>query len=160
MLGQFYTPFAKDLTVAEEKMEDMRVKDRPTDEICEKCGKPMVIKSGRFGDFIACTGFPECKTTKSILKTLEDIVCPMCGGLIAERRSKKGRIFYGCAAYPECTFAAWDKPLKEVCQTCGAFMIERKDKASGEKINLCIMCDVKNKEAEKEAEKEDENTDK
>ena len=160
MLGVFYTPFAKELSSAEEKMEDMRVKDRPTDEICEKCGKPMVIKTGRFGDFIACTGFPECKTTKSILKTLEDVVCPLCGAPIAERKSKRGRLFYGCSAYPECTFASWDKPLKEVCQTCGAFLVERKDKATGEKVNLCIMCDIKNKETEKNGEADAEVSDK
>ncbi|MDR1997010.1 MAG: type I DNA topoisomerase [Candidatus Margulisbacteria bacterium] len=159
MLGVFYTPFARELVDAEEKMEDMRVKDRPTDEVCDKCGKPMVIKSGRFGDFMACSGFPECKNTKSILKTLEDIVCPLCGAPVAERRSKKGRIFYGCSAYPECSFAAWDKPLKEFCPTCGAFMVERKDKASGEKIKLCIMCDIKNKETEKSGENNAENSD-
>ncbi|MDR2431392.1 MAG: type I DNA topoisomerase, partial [Candidatus Margulisbacteria bacterium] len=111
MLGRFYTPFSAELAEAEEKMEDMRVKDRPTDEICDKCGKPMVIKAGRFGDFMACSGFPECKNTKSILKTLEDIACPLCGAPVAERRSKKGRIFYGCSAYPECSFASWDRPL-------------------------------------------------
>ncbi|GBR76591.1 DNA topoisomerase I [Candidatus Termititenax persephonae] len=157
MLDNFYKPFAVILTAAEEKMEDMRVKDRPTDEVCDKCGKPMVIKSGRFGDFIACTGFPECRNTKAILKTLEDIVCPQCGAPLAERKSKRGRLFYGCSAYPECNFASWDKPLKENCPRCGAFLVERKDKASGEKVKLCIMCDIKAAESEKPAAREEEN---
>jgi DNA topoisomerase-1 len=142
MLLEFYTPFEVDLKKAEETMEDMRIPDRPSDEICEKCGKPMVIKSGRFGDFLACTGFPECKTTKTILKTLEEVDCPICGNPIAERKSKKGRIFYGCSGYPECTFATWDKPLKEKCEKCNSFLVEKKDKESGEKVKLCIKCDL------------------
>lgn len=150
MLQVFYEPFKQDLALAEKNMEDMRVADRPSNEVCEKCGKPMVIKSGRFGDFLACTGFPECKTTKSILKTLEDVNCPLCGSLIAERKSKKGRLFYGCTAYPECTFATWDKPLKENCPTCGSYMIEKK--VGGEKVKLCSKCDVPPKTEETKTE--------
>jgi DNA topoisomerase-1 len=140
MLQVFYEPFAQELALAEKNMEDMRVADRPSDEICDKCGKPMVIKSGRFGDFLACTGFPECKTTKSILKTLADVACPLCGSPIAEKKSKKGRMFYGCTAYPECTFATWDKPLKDPCPKCGAYMTEKK--VGGETVQLCSKCDA------------------
>ncbi|MDR2428964.1 MAG: type I DNA topoisomerase [Candidatus Margulisbacteria bacterium] len=164
MLGAFYTPFEQDLTLAEEKMEDMRIKDRPTDEICEKCGKPMVIKSGRFGDFIACTGFPECRNTKSIPKIIEDVHCPLCGGEIVERKGSKGRfkgkVFYGCTGYPECTFTCNDKPLKENCPVCGAFLVERKNKSTGEAQKLCIMCDIKKKEEEKKSQREKENKEK
>ncbi|GBR72553.1 DNA topoisomerase I [Candidatus Termititenax aidoneus] len=159
MLGAFYAPFEQDLAQAEEKMEDMRIKDRPTDEICEKCGKPMVIKSGRFGDFIACTGFPECRNTKSIPKIIEDVQCPLCGGEIVERKGSKGRfkgkVFYGCTGYPECTFTCNDKPLKENCPVCGAFLVERKNKSTGEMQKLCIMCDIKKKEEEKKAARQE-----
>lgn len=150
MLQDFYGPFSQELAAAEKNMEDMRVADRPSNEICEKCAKPMVIKSGRFGDFLACTGFPECKTTKSILKTLDDISCPMCGSAMAERKSKKGRVFYGCTGYPECKFASWDKPLKENCPKCGAFMTEKK--VAGEKVKLCVRCDAPPPKEEKEEE--------
>ncbi len=88
-----------------------------TGELCSTCGSQMVIKSGRFGKFLACSKYPECKTTRAIST---GIMCPVCGGALAERRSKKGRNFYGCSRYPECKFATWDKPLKEVCPKCGS----------------------------------------
>jgi DNA topoisomerase-1 len=88
-----------------------------TGELCSTCGSQMVIKSGRFGKFLACTKYPECKTTRAIST---GITCPTCGGALSERRTKKGRIFYGCSQYPKCTFATWDKPLKEACPQCGS----------------------------------------
>ena len=102
-----------------------RAEDEPTDEICPTCGKPMVIKHGRFGKFIACSGYPECKTTKPV--TL-GIACPEtgCTGQLVERRSRKGRTFFGCSAYPDCKFVVWQRPVTEPCPKCGApFVTER-----------------------------------
>jgi DNA topoisomerase-1 len=96
-----------------------RAEDEPTSEVCPACGRPMVIKRGRFGKFIACSGYPECKTTKPV--TL-GIACPEpgCAGELAERRSKRGRTFYGCSAYPACKFVLWQRPVAEPCPKCGA----------------------------------------
>ncbi|HSA59865.1 MAG TPA: type I DNA topoisomerase [bacterium] len=103
-----------------ERQEDGKLKLMKlevTGELCSTCGSQMVIKSGRFGKFLACSKYPECKTTRAIST---GITCPSCGGALAERRTKKGRTFYGCSQYPKCTFATWDKPLKEACPQCGS----------------------------------------
>jgi DNA topoisomerase-1 len=120
-----------------------RAEDEPTDEVCPTCGKPMVIKHGRYGKFIACSGYPDCKTTKPI--TL-GIACPQpgCGGELVERRSKRGRTFYGCSAYPECKFVVWQRPVAEPCPRCGApFLTERMTR--GRRIRACVRpdCDFK-----------------
>lgn len=108
IISDFYTPFSKSLEKAQTTMEKINM-DKPTDEVCEKCGRPMVIKTGRFGEFLACTGFPECKNTKSMAKKLE-MKCPDCGGDILEKHSKRGKVFYGCANYPKCKYASWENP--------------------------------------------------
>ncbi len=123
----FYVPFAKNL---KEKYEDVQKQntDIATDKICSKCEKPMIEKLGRFGRFYACTGFPECKHTESLVKTegsakpiTLDIVCPKCGkGNMAAKRSKRGKIFYGCDQYPACDMATWDKPINEFCPKCSS----------------------------------------
>jgi DNA topoisomerase-1 len=123
-----------------------RAEDQPTDEICPTCGKPMVIKHGRFGKFIACSGYPECKTTKPV--TL-GIACPQtgCAGQLVERRSRKGRTFYGCSAYPACNFVVWQRPVAEPCPKCGAtFLTERV--ARGRQMRTCVRegCDYKQEE--------------
>jgi DNA topoisomerase-1 len=123
-----------------------RAEDQPTDEICPSCGKPMVIKHGRFGKFIACSGYPECKTTKPV--TL-GIACPQegCAGQLVERRSRKGRTFFGCSAYPACNFVVWQRPVAEPCPKCGAtFVTERV--ARGRQIRTCVRegCDYKREE--------------
>jgi len=120
-----------------------RAEDEPTDEVCPTCGKPMVIKHGRFGKFIACSGYPECKTTKPV--TL-GIACPEagCAGELVERRSKRGRIFYGCSAYPTCKFVVWQRPIAEACPKCGAsFVTERP--ARGRMVRSCVRegCDFR-----------------
>lgn len=140
VLKEFYQPFSTDLKNAEQKMEDMKIPDRPSDEVCDVCKKPMVIKHGRYGDFLACSGFPECKNTKSIPKFVGDLLCPECGGRLVERRSKKGRTFYGCNNYPDCLFVSWDKPIPdEKCEKCDNFLIEKN--INKEKQKLCISCD-------------------
>ena len=111
-----------------------RAEDQPTDEICPTCGRPMVIKHGRFGKFIACSGYPECKTTKPV--TL-GIACPECEkGQMVERRSRKGRTFFGCSAYPDCSFVLWQRPVSEPCPKCAApFLTERV--ARGRRVQRC-----------------------
>jgi DNA topoisomerase-1 len=125
VLRQFYGPFAHELEEAEKKLPKLELKDEPTDEICVNCGKPMVIKTGRFGRFISCTGYPECKTTKPILKDT-GAICPKDGGMIVERKSRgRGRTFYGCANYPACDFVSWDRVIREPCPECGAYVVAK-----------------------------------
>ena len=124
LLRRFYGPFKLELDRAEQILPKVEFKDEPTDEICPKCGRPMVIKSGRFGRFISCTGYPECKTTRPLIIDT-GVRCPLDGGIIAERKSRKGRVFYGCANYPKCDFVLWDRPLPRSCPICGAILVER-----------------------------------
>jgi DNA topoisomerase-1 len=123
-LAQFYGPFTKTLQNAEKTMEKVKIRDEPTDEVCEKCGSPMVIKLGRFGKFMACSAFPECRNSKPLLTRI-GVPCPTCKeGEVVERRSKKGRKFYGCERFPECDFVSWNKPTTQPCPECGAYMVE------------------------------------
>ncbi|AET60362.1 type I DNA topoisomerase [Paenibacillus terrae] len=139
VLSDFYESFEKRLEVAEEEMKEIEIKDEESDVICDKCGSPMVYKLGRFGKFLACSAFPDCRNTKPIVKDI-GINCPTCGeGHVVERRSKKGRIFYGCDRYPECDFVSWDKPSIKPCPSCGGLMVEKRTK-QGTKLN-CTVCD-------------------
>ncbi|MDQ6932155.1 MAG: type I DNA topoisomerase [Candidatus Eremiobacteraeota bacterium] len=124
VLRQFYLPFIKELNVAEAKLPRVEIKDEPTDAICPNCGRPMVIKSGRFGRFISCSGYPECKTTAPILKDT-GAKCPKDGGMIVERKSRKGRVFFGCANYPKCDFISWDRVVPAPCLVCGAYVVSK-----------------------------------
>ena len=126
-IDDFYKGFAKSLEDAEKNMEGKRVKveDIPTDEICEKCGRPMVIKSGRYGKFVACSGFPECRNAHPLVKDTGGI-CPECGGHMLVRKSAKGRIYYGCGNYPKCNFMTWDEPVPEKCPQCGQTLFKKK----------------------------------
>ena len=127
VVDDFYKKFDVVLKKAEEEIEKIVIEDEVTDVICEKCGKNMVIKYGRYGKFLACPGYPECKNTKAIVDKL-DIPCPICGGDIVRRRSKKGRQFYGCSNFPDCNFVSWDEPIKEKCPQCNGSMVKRKSK--------------------------------
>lgn len=123
-LHEFYEPFTRTLSSAEKTMESVKIRDEPTDEVCEKCGSPMVIKLGRYGKFLACSAFPECRNSRPLLTRI-GVECPTCHqGEVVERRSKKGRKFYGCERYPECDFVSWNKPLKVACPECGAYLVE------------------------------------
>ncbi|SEF57503.1 type I DNA topoisomerase [Paenibacillus sp. UNC499MF] len=141
VLDEFYTSFEKRLEFAEEEMKEIEIQDEVSDEICEKCGKHLVYKMGRFGKFLACSGFPDCRNTKPIVKDI-GVTCPKCKeGKIVERRSKKGRIFYGCDHYPECDFVSWDKPVAQPCPNCGSMMIEKRTKTA---VNhQCVECGFK-----------------
>lgn len=127
LISEFYGPFKKELDVADSAIEKIVVEDVPTGELCELCGKPMVIKAGRFGDFIACSGYPECKNTKPIIKTI-GVKCPNCGKDIVARKSKRGRLFYGCSGYPECKTVFWNKPTDKRCPECNSILLEKKTK--------------------------------
>ena len=135
VLGDFYGDFSRELEEAERKLPKFEQRDEPTDEVCVNCGKPMVIKTGRFGRFMSCTGYPECKTTKPILKDT-GVKCPKDGGMIAERKSRKGRTFYGCANYPACDFVSWDRVAPQPCAVCGDYVVE-KQKRGG---NVSYVC--------------------
>ena len=120
VIQEFYSPFAKSLESAAALMEKVNVEEA-TDEVCPKCGKPMVVKFGRFGKFIACSGYPDCKFTKSF-QVKVGVKCPQCGGDIVQKKSKKKRTFYGCSNYPDCTFAINFKPLPQPCPRCGGLL--------------------------------------
>lgn len=123
-LREFYAPFSDAVTHAEENMPEVTVANQPTGEICEKCGHPMVLKFGRFGKFEACSNFPECQNAKPHLVKL-GISCPTDGGELVERRTKKGRVFYGCANYPECEWSSWKKPLPTPCPNCQGLLVQK-----------------------------------
>ncbi len=130
LLEDFYGPFSRMLEAADEKIEKIERPEEISDVRCELCGRQMVVKRGRFGKFLACPGFPECRNTKPITKPT-GVKCPVCNLDIVARKSKKGRIFYGCSGYPKCQFVCWDKPSKETCPECGAFLVEKRSKGRG-----------------------------
>jgi DNA topoisomerase-1 len=124
VLREFYAPFSQAVTYAETHMPEVEIEDQPTGEMCEKCGHPMVLKFGRFGKFEACSNFPECRNAKPYLVKL-GIACPNDGGELVERRSKKGRVFYGCANYPECKWSSWKRPLPQPCPNCQGMLVQK-----------------------------------
>ncbi|MEG1932007.1 MAG: type I DNA topoisomerase, partial [Pygmaiobacter sp.] len=139
-VDEFYQKFDKTLQQAEEDLKDVKIKvpDEETDEICELCGRNMVIKTGRYGKFLACPGFPDCKNTKRIVKAAEG-ECPLCGGRILVRHSKKGRIYYGCEQNPTCGFMTWDEPSAEKCPNCGKTLFKKGGK-SGNLVCITEGC--------------------
>ena len=129
-VDDFYQGFAASLEQAEKNMEGKKVKvpDEPSSEVCDLCGRPMVIKVGKYGKFLACSGFPECRGTKRLVKDTGGI-CPKCGkGRMLERKSSKGRIYYGCERYPDCDFMTWDMPVPTKCPKCGSTMFRKGSK--------------------------------
>lgn len=135
ILRDFYPPFEQTLKLAEQQIEKVEVKDEPSDVPCDKCGAMMVYKMGRFGKFLACPNFPECRNTKPIV-TYIDAPCPKCGARLMEKTSRKNRKFYGCERYPECDFVSWEKPVTEKCPVCGSYMVEKRGR-KGEVWHLC-----------------------
>lgn len=125
----FYATLAEELEVADAAIEKVQIEDELTDEVCEICGKPMAIKHGRFGEFLACSGYPDCKNTKPRVQKI-DVSCPKCGKDIVARKSKNGKLFYGCSGYPECNQLFWNKPINQQCPKCGALMTEKKTKTT------------------------------
>lgn len=138
ILESFYKEFEPEVENAFDKME--KKEDEETGEVCPNCGKPMVIKNGRYGKFEACSGYPECKYIKPKEKApeVEVCVCPKCGGMIVERKTKRGKVFYGCGNFPKCKVAVWDKPTGELCPECHSLLVTDK-----EGIVKCNSCDYK-----------------
>lgn len=141
IIDDFYKGFEERLKVAEEEMKEVEIKDEPTGEMCEKCGHEMVYKMGRYGKFMACSNFPDCRNTKPIVKEI-GVKCPKCEkGEIVERKSKKHRVFYGCNQYPECDFVSWDKPIARSCPKCSSYLVEKRTK---KQVQVqCSSCDYK-----------------
>jgi len=203
VLKDFYGPFEDSLATASQQMRDIKKEGIPTDEVCEKCGKPMVIRWGRYGKFMACSGYPDCRNTKEISgqdaasggdaeQLAEGKVCPSCGapmivktgrtgrflsckkypecktamplgigvdcpepgcgGEVVERRTKKGRVFFGCSGYPDCKFASWDKPLNKECPQCGGKYLVEKYSRDGKGTLRCPQKGCKYKEEMKQEE--------
>lgn len=127
MLHEFYDDFIATVDKAKAEMQGQKIKlkEDETDVICDKCGRNMVIKSGRFGKFLACPGYPDCKNTKPLVVETK-ATCPVCGGKVIEKKSKRGYAFYGCGNYPECNFMTWDKPTDDLCPQCGKSLFKRK----------------------------------
>ena len=134
VLSDFYGPFEKTLENAEQKIEKVEIQDEVSDVVCDKCGAQMVYKLGRFGRFLACPNFPECRNTKPITVEIE-APCPKCGAKLLEKTSHKGRKFYGCERYPDCDFVSWEMPVKEKCPKCGGYMVFKRGKK--ENYYLC-----------------------
>ncbi|WP_243386843.1 type I DNA topoisomerase [Bacillus kexueae] len=141
VIDEFYQDFAKRLEKAENEMKEVEIKDEFVGIDCEECGSPMVYKMGRYGKFMACSNFPDCRNTKPIVKEI-GVKCPTCHeGNIVERKSKKKRVFYGCDRYPECEFLSWDKPIARKCPKCESLLIEKRLK-KGVQVQ-CVQCDYK-----------------
>jgi DNA topoisomerase I len=141
LVDEFYKEFKIHLEKAEKEMQEVEIKDEPAGEDCEICGSPMVFKMGRYGKFMACSNFPDCRNTKPIVKDI-GVTCPNCKeGTIVERKSKKKRVFYGCSRFPECEFLSWDKPLPRSCPKCDGLLVEKKLK-KGVQVQ-CVACDYK-----------------
>ena len=160
LLREFYVPFEKTLEHAEEEIGEVEVPDEVSDVQCELCGRMMVVKQGRYGKFLACPGFPECRNTKPIIKDT-GVKCPKCGGKIIERRTRRGIVFYGCENYPKCDYVSWDMPLTTNCKECGSFLFRHRFK-NGRTILYCSNDECKtrkedtpiNREINKMKEKE------
>lgn len=141
IIDLFYKDFERHLAIAEKEMQEVEIKDEPAGEDCEQCGNSMVFKMGRYGKFMACSNFPDCRNTKPIVKDI-GVKCPNCKeGNIIERKSKKRRIFYGCDQFPECEFISWDKPIARSCPKCESLLVEKKLK-KGIQVQ-CVQCDYK-----------------
>lgn len=130
IVDEYFKPLKEAIDIAEKEVAKITIEDEVTDIKCDKCGRNMVIKHGRFGDFLACPGYPDCKNTKPIVEKLK-VKCPKCGGDVIVRRSKKGRKFFGCSNYPDCDFVSWFEPTEENCPNCGSFMVKKFSKAKG-----------------------------
>ncbi|MHA6486561.1 type I DNA topoisomerase [Bacillus cabrialesii] len=141
IIDNFYADFEKRVKKAEAEMKEVEIEPEYAGEDCELCSSPMVYKMGRYGKFLACSNFPDCRNTKPIVKQI-GVKCPSCGeGNIVERKSKKKRVFYGCDRYPDCEFVSWDKPIERKCPKCGKMLVEKKLK-KGIQVQ-CVECDYK-----------------
>lgn len=135
VVGEFFAPIKIAIEKAEKEISKVVIEDKVSDVPCDKCGRMMVIKRGRYGTFLACPGYPECQNAKPIVEEL-DVSCPKCGGKILVKRSKKGKKFFGCSSYPNCDFVSWNEPIKDPCSKCGSYMTIKYTKTKG-KYAIC-----------------------
>ena len=133
VVDEFFKPLKVAIDKAEKEVSKVVIEDKVSDVPCDKCGKMMVIKHGRYGDFLACPGYPECKNAKPIVEEL-DVDCPKCGGKVLVKRSKKGKKFFGCSNYPDCDFVSWNEPVKDKCEECGSYMVLKYSKTKGKYV--------------------------
>lgn len=150
IVDKFYKPLKQSVDIAEKELSKITIEDKVSDVKCDKCGRLMVIKHGRYGDFLACPGYPECKNTKPIVEELE-VPCPLCGGKVIAKKSKKGRKFFGCSNYPECNYVSWFEPVTEKCKECGGSMVKKYSKAKGT-YHECVNEACKRKEYKNDKE--------
>jgi DNA topoisomerase-1 len=135
VVREFYTPFSRQVEVAQADMPVVKSEPEPIGRACPQCGKDLVIRYGRYGKFISCSGFPDCRYTEPWLEKI-GVKCPEDGGEIVERKTRKGRIFYGCLNYPNCEFTSWKKPLAQACPNCqGLLVVANKQEAK------CLKCE-------------------
>ena len=153
IVSEFFTPLQEAIDKAEKEISKVVIEDKVSDVKCEKCGRMMVIKRGRYGEFLACPGYPECKNAKPIVEEL-DVPCPKCGKTIVAKKSKKGKKFFGCSGYPECDFVSWNEPVKEKCPKCNSYMVLKYSKTKGNYIQ-CSNSECDYKEPVKEEKKEE-----
>jgi DNA topoisomerase-1 len=157
VVSRFYGPFEKTLQVAEASIEKVEVKDEVSDVVCDKCGAMMVYKMGRYGRFLACPRFPDCRNTKPLVVELP-VPCPKCGAKLLAKNSRRGRRFYGCERYPDCDFVSWEMPVADKCPLCGSYMTQRRGR-KGETLHVCANEACKHRvEVEDPAETEDAGT--
>lgn len=154
VVAGFYGPFRLALEEAEKNIEKVSIEDQVSDEVCDKCGALMVYKMGRYGKFLACPNFPECRNTKALL-TYIDVPCPECGKKLLERISRKGRKFYGCEGYPDCEFVSWDLPVNEKCSLCGGRMVQKRGR-KGVVFHQCVNEHCRNRIQVQSSQEEDE----
>jgi DNA topoisomerase-1 len=134
VLEEFYRPFSSDLERAEREMDKVEIADEEIGEDCPECGSPLIIRRGRYGKFVGCSNFPECRHTRPYLELI-GVQCPLCDGDLVVKRTKRGRTFYGCTNYPECEFASWKRPLAQPCPVCGKMLVQ-----SGRSGAQCSEC--------------------
>ncbi len=155
VLQDFYPSFAEMLQNAEQAIEKVEIRDEPSDVVCDKCGAQMVYRVGRFGKFLACPNFPDCRNTKPILTYIE-ANCPACGGRLLEKTSRKNRKFYGCEKYPECDFVSWEMPVEDRCEKCGGYMTLKRGR-KGEEWHVCANETCRHRVEVKSAEENEDN---
>jgi DNA topoisomerase I len=154
LMHDFYEPFEKTLEEADKIVERVELPVKESDVVCEKCGRTMVYKDGRFGTFLACPGYPQCKNTKPVVKYIET-PCPKCGKRIVEKKSAKThKTFYGCEGYPACDFVSWDMPITDKCESCGGMMALRR-MSNGRSYKKCSNPDCEKNKRKKADEKEE-----
>lgn len=151
LLRAFYGPFAEVLHKAEQNIEEVEIAPEEIGEPCPRCGQPLVKRRGRFGEFIACSGYPACSYTRPVGIGVR---CPLDGGEIVERRTRKGRMFYGCANYPACTFTSWDRPTGRLCPQCGQMLVSKRAKRGATPPVVCSnkACDYREAPKPREVE--------